>query len=292
MRGHTLAPGLGLLYAHRDLLGRELAHLAGHAGDRFARQVDLQRVHAVLGEHAHASAHLLGAADDGAEGELRLRQVRRGRVAQPAGDGDLLAGGQVARADDGAVVDGIADDDVQPRLGRGGPDAGGPTHVEIDLGDFGAPQDVLFGRHALDGLQPRLVVPGKMRVRLDHARHQEGAGTVDGLCAQHGRRALAVAGLDHATDAVALHQHVAGEGRFATAVEDAHVGEEDVAHGRPFSAGQPGTRAARARIPPAARSVSSGRSAAAPPHAPRWRRGSVRPASARPAVGRRRLRRR
>ncbi len=67
-------------------------------------------------------------------------------------------------------------------------------------------------------------------MRLDHAGHQEGAGAVDHLGADDRRRAHAVAALDDARDAVALHQHVAGERRLAAAVEDAHVGEEDVGH--------------------------------------------------------------
>jgi hypothetical protein len=35
----------------------------------------------------------------------------------------------------------------------------------------------------------------------------------------------------HLSDAVALHQHAAGVGVGAGAVEDAHVGEQGVAHG-------------------------------------------------------------
>ncbi len=192
MRRDAFAPGLGLLHAHRDLFFGELARLARHAGDRLARQVDLQRVDAVLGEHAHAAPHLVRAADDGAERELRLRQVRLRGVAQAAGHGDLLARCQVARADDGAVVDRVADHHVQARLGRGRADARGPAHVEINLGNLGAPQDVLFRRHALNGIEAGLVVPREMRVRLDHARHQERAGAVDHLRAGDRRRALAI----------------------------------------------------------------------------------------------------
>ena len=107
-----LAPGFGLLHADGNFFFGELAGFARHAGDRFTRKVDLQRIHPVLGKHADASAHFLGAADDCAERELGLWQVRQRAVAEAAGYRDFLAGGQVARADDGTVVDGVADHHV------------------------------------------------------------------------------------------------------------------------------------------------------------------------------------
>jgi hypothetical protein len=185
----------------------------------------------ILSESTPYLAHLLGAADDRPERELVLRQVRRGGVAEAARHGDLLAGGQVARADDRAVVDRVADHHVEARLGGGSAHAARPAHVQILPRDLGAPQDVLLGRHPLDRVEARLVVPGEVRVRLDHARHQERARAVDHLRAEHRVRRLAVAGPRDAADPVALHEHVAGERRLAAAVEDAHVGEEDVGHG-------------------------------------------------------------
>jgi hypothetical protein len=123
--------------------------------------------------------HLLGAADDRAEREVGCGRCGWVVSPRPPGTGDLLARGEVARADDGAVVDRVADDDVEARLGRRGADAAGPAHVEVLLRDLGAPEDVLLGRHALDRVERRLVVPREMGVRLDHPRHQEGAGAVD-----------------------------------------------------------------------------------------------------------------
>ena len=152
MRRYALAPGLGLFNAHTHFFGCELAHLRRHASDGFARKVDLDAVDAVLGEHAHTAAHFFGAAHDSAKGKLMLRQVRRSSVAQAARHRDLLAGCQVARADDGAVVDGVADHHVEPRLGGCGAYAAGPTHVEVLLRNLGTPQDVLFRRHALNGI--------------------------------------------------------------------------------------------------------------------------------------------
>jgi hypothetical protein len=90
-----------------------------------------------------------------------------------------------------------------------------------------APQDVLLGWHALDAAQRRLVVPGEMRVRLDHARHQRGAGTIDDRKAGDRHRARSAR---HALDAVALHQHFAGIGIIPAAVEDAHIGEQHIGH--------------------------------------------------------------
>jgi hypothetical protein len=71
--------------------------------------------------------------------------VRLRRVAEAAGHRDLLARREVARADDRAVVDRVADHDVEARLRGGRADARGPAHVEVALRDLGAPQDVLLG---------------------------------------------------------------------------------------------------------------------------------------------------
>jgi hypothetical protein len=122
------------------------------------------------------------------------------------------------------------DHDVEPRLGGGGADAAGPAHVEVAPGDLGAPEDVLLGRHALDRVERRLVVPGEMRVGLDHARHQEGAGAVDHRAPTIGAARMPLPGLDDTADPVALDQHLAHERRLAAAVEDADVGVVDVGH--------------------------------------------------------------
>ena len=55
-------------------------------------------------------------------------------VAEAAGDGDLRAGGAVARAGEVAVLDLLADDDVDAQLGGGGRVAGGEAVVEDEGG--------------------------------------------------------------------------------------------------------------------------------------------------------------
>ena len=55
MRGDALAAHLRLAHGHRDLLVGHRRELGRHAGDVLAGQVELDGVHAVLEEHAHAS---------------------------------------------------------------------------------------------------------------------------------------------------------------------------------------------------------------------------------------------
>ena len=78
--------------------------------------------------------------------------MRLGAVAQAAGNRDFLARCGVTRPDDGAVVDGIANDDIQPGFGCGCPHTTGPTHVQVLLGYLGAPENMFLGRHALNSV--------------------------------------------------------------------------------------------------------------------------------------------
>ena len=189
MGGQPLAAHPHLLDRRGDLGVGHLRRLRAHAGDVLAGEIELDRVDAVLHEGAHAAAHLVGAAHDGAEAEFRIWQVRRRLVAQAARHRDLLARGQVARTRDQAGVDGIAGGDVEARLGAGGADAGREAAAQVALGDMRAPEDVLLQRHLLDRAQAGLVVPGKMGVRLGHARHQGRAGGIDGVDAGGRQRA-------------------------------------------------------------------------------------------------------
>ena len=227
MRLDALAAQLGLRDRYRHLRVRHRRELGRNAGDILARQVELDGVDAVFEEPTHRGAHLLDAVHDHAEAEFGERQMRQGLIGQPTGHRDLLAGGEIARTLDLARRDRVADDHVKARLGGRGADAGGPAHPEIALGDMGAPQDVLLGRHALDRVEARLVVPGEMRVRLGHAGHQGGAGSVDHRDAGRGDGPHA---LGDAGDAVALDQHLAGIGLRTAAVDDADVGEQHVRH--------------------------------------------------------------
>ncbi len=93
-----------------------------------------------------------------------------------------------------------------------------------------APQDVLLGRHALDGAEAGLVVPREMRVRLGHAGHQGRAAGIDHGDARHLDRARPTG---HAGNAVALDEDFAGIWLSAAAVDDADVGEQHIGHVRP-----------------------------------------------------------
>ena len=79
--------------------------------------------------------------------------VRQRLVAEAAGDGDLLARGEVARARDQPFVDRVARDDVEPRLRARGADARREARLEIALRHVRRPQHVLLERHALDLLR-------------------------------------------------------------------------------------------------------------------------------------------
>ncbi len=234
------------LAAHPRLLNRDLDLGVGHrrefgrnACDVLAGEVELHRVDAVFEEPAHDAAHLFGAVDDGAEAEFGIGQMRQGLVGKTAGHGNLLTGREITRTRDLPGCDGVTDDDVEPGLRRRGADAGGPAALEIALGDVGAPQDVLLGRHALDGAKARLVIPREMRVCLGHPRHQRRAGGVDY------RYAGGLEGTDpagDASDAVTVDQHLAAIGCSAAPVENPSVGEEHAGHGSP-----PGTAVCGAR---------------------------------------------
>jgi hypothetical protein len=228
MRRHALAVAFGFLRQHGDFFLGKRRHFGGQPGDVFARQVDLQMVHAVLDEGACRAADFFRSAAHAAKAELRERHVRQRVVAQRADGGDLLAARQVARAGELARVDGVAQHHVEPGLGGGRADGRGPAHVQVALGHPHAPQHVLFGRHELDGRQRGLVVPREMRVRLGHAGHQKAAPPGDDA-GVIGADALGQAGDLH--DALALHEHVAQVGVGAGAVEDADVGECGTGHG-------------------------------------------------------------
>src|SRR6185369_15574231 len=135
--------------------------------------------------------------DVDAEAELGERQVRQRLVAERARNGDLLAGGEVARPRDLARVDRVAGDDVEARLGARRADARGPAGLEVLLRDLRAPEDVLLERHRLDAGERRRVVPREVRVRLAHARHERRAGAVDyGRALRRERGARAPDGAD------------------------------------------------------------------------------------------------
>ena len=210
MGGDALAAQVRLVHGHRDFL---VAHPGGAGGGRgcevVAREVELDRVDAVLEEHADDLAHVVGAVDDDTEAELRIRDVGS-LVTEAAGHRDLLARRQVARPRDQALLDRVADDHVEAWLGAGGADARRPAQLQIAPGDAGRPQHVLLQRHPLDLLQGGGVVPREVRVRLHHPRHERGPGAVDHGGAGGRERPRAVT---DPRDPVALHEHLAGVGR-------------------------------------------------------------------------------
>ena len=243
VRDAALAADLHLPHRGRDLLVEHPGRLRRRLRrEVVARQVELDRVDAVLEEHPYRLAHLVRARDVDPEAEFGERQVRQRLVAERAQDGDLLAGGEVARSGDLAAVDRVADHDVQARLGTGRADAGGPAGFQVTPGDLGAPQHVLLQRHGLDARERGRVVPREVRVGLAHAGHQGRAGTVDDARVAGRDRRGAAADL---ADAVALHQDAAGVRVLAGAVEDADVGEEGVGHGVLLQAAQRVVREAR-----------------------------------------------
>ena len=146
-----------------------------------ARQVELDRVDAVLEEHAHRLAHLVGAVDDAAEA-TSPGYGRCGSMSSPsdAGDGDLLARREVARARDLAGVDGVAD---HARRGAAWASAAPTQEVQPEsrycLATCAAHSVCSSCGMLLDRVQRLGVGPAEVRVRLAHARHQRGAGAVD-----------------------------------------------------------------------------------------------------------------
>ncbi|MNV07963.1 hypothetical protein D3C71_984180 [compost metagenome] len=130
--------------------------------------------------------------------------MRQGVVAQAASGGDFLATRKIARPRKCARLDHVAGDDIQTRFCGSSSQCAGPAHFQIALGDAHAPQDVLLGRHELDCRQAGLVVPGKMRMRFCHARHQERAVAVDNARIA-GIQVFALTG--QRNDAVRVYQH-------------------------------------------------------------------------------------
>ncbi len=156
-----------------------------------------------------------------------MRDVRRRGIAEPADGGDLRPGGEIARAGIAALVDEALRDHVETRLRRRGAAPGGEARVEHQLRHLHGDEHVLLRLHHLDRVDARSIVPGKMQVRVDHARHQRGAHAVDDRRAAHRAGTEARAAPRHLLDAVALDQHLAGVGVLAGRVEDADIGEED-----------------------------------------------------------------
>jgi hypothetical protein len=225
---HPLAADLRLLHRDRHLFVAHPVRRRVRARDQVvARQVELDGVDAVLQEHPHRLAHPFGPVHDHAERHLGERQVWQHVVAERAGDGDLLARGEVARPGDLARVDRIADHAVEARLRRRRADAGGPAVVEVLLRHARRPERVLLVRQLLDGVERLRVRPAEVRVRLAHARHQRRAGAVDH--GDPGDRQGPRAAPD-ALDPVALDQDLAGVGLGAGTVDDADVGEQNVGH--------------------------------------------------------------
>ena len=144
-------------------------------------------------------------------------------VAEPAGDGQPRGCGQEAWTGNFAFLDGVADHDIEPRLGRRGADAACDAVVEIEPGVVHGEQGVLLGGDSPQRSQVVGVVDAQVRVRLDQARHQGGpVATVDDLCAVALQR-FAVA--RNRNDLVALHQHFPAEGFIPAAVEHGYVCE-------------------------------------------------------------------
>ena len=132
-RRATLLRRLRLAHRHRHLFLRHRRFFGAHAGDLFAREIELDRVDAVFDQRAHRAAHFLRAGDDDAEIEPFVRNVRRRGVAEAADGGDLRPRRQIARAGDHAAVDGVAHDDVEARLGRRRAAPCGEAGVEHEL---------------------------------------------------------------------------------------------------------------------------------------------------------------
>ena len=86
-----------------------------------------------------------------------------------------------ARARNAAGVDLVADDDVDPRLGRGRGIDAGEAAVEQQPGVVHRLEDVLFGRNFAEVGELRDVGEGDVTVGFDEARHQARAAAVDHL---------------------------------------------------------------------------------------------------------------
>ena len=69
-------------------------------------------------------------------------------VGQAAGDRQFRRAGEETGARDLSRVDFVADDDVEPRLGRGGADRRGETHIQSQLGVMHGEENMLLHRQA------------------------------------------------------------------------------------------------------------------------------------------------
>ena len=110
-------------------------------------------------KRAHRAPNLLGTGDDDAEIEAFVRDVGGSGVAEAADSRDLRPCGQIARAGYHALIDGVADDDVEAGLGRGRAASRGEAGVQHELGHLRGDQRMLLGRHHLDRIDPRRIVP-------------------------------------------------------------------------------------------------------------------------------------
>ena len=170
--GKRLVAELGLAHRHRHLFLRHRRFFGAHAGDLFARQIELDRVDAIFDERAHRAADLFRAGDDDAEIEAFMWDVRGRGIAEAADRRDLRACRQIARTGNHAAVDRIADDDIEARLGCSGAATHREAGVEHELGHLRGDQRVLLRRHHLDRIDARGIVPGEMEVRVAQAGHQ------------------------------------------------------------------------------------------------------------------------
>ena len=175
----VLPRSLGLADRHRDFFLRHRRFLRPHAGDFFAGEIELDVIDAVFDQRAHCAPHLLGSGNDEAEIEALVRNVGGRGIAEAADGRDFGPCGAIARAWDHAAVDGVANDDVEARLGGRGAAARGEAGVEHELRHLRGDERVLFGRHHLDGIDARGVVPGEMKMRVAQAGHQRRAHAVD-----------------------------------------------------------------------------------------------------------------
>jgi hypothetical protein len=141
--------------------------------------------------------------------------VRRGGVAEPADRGDFRPRGQIARAGNHAAVDRIAHDDVETELRRSRAPAHGEPGVEHELGHLRGHQRVLLGRHHLDRIDPRRIVPGEMQVRVAKAGHQRRAHAVDDRLPAASAGGKARRALRHLPDSIALDDDLARVGVLA-----------------------------------------------------------------------------
>ena len=172
-----------------------------------------------------ATPEFVGAVADHAE--RFAVQMGEPHVAEPARHRHLRRRRQHARAGNVAGVDRVADDDVEPWLGRGGAADAGEALIEEDLDVLDRQQQVLLGRNFAQRLEARRVGEARMGVRFDQARHQRRAAAVDLLGAGGADR---LARLRDRLDAVAVDQHLAAERRAAATVDHRHVPEQRLCH--------------------------------------------------------------